>query len=174
MGHTIVEVANDGREAVDGLGEGEASTWCLMDVQMPEMDGFEATAAIREKEEAKQQHIPIIAMTAHAMVGYREKCLEAGMDDYIAKPIQLSELAQKIDACMNASDAAIAINGASGRGPDGRDTISLDEVRRMAQGDEDFVGELIDDFIADTTPRPGFARQGPGRRRRAHRAARGA
>jgi two-component system sensor histidine kinase/response regulator len=63
-----------------------------MDIQMPEMDGLQATAAIRKGEMKSGKHIPIIAMTAHAMVGDKERCLEAGMDDYIAKPIRPEEL----------------------------------------------------------------------------------
>ncbi len=86
-----VDVAENGKEALEAL---ERSSYALvfMDVQMPEMDGFEATALIRNQEEQSGHHVPIIAMTAHAMEGDRERCLEAGMDDYIAKPIKPKEL----------------------------------------------------------------------------------
>ncbi len=72
----------------------------LMDAQMPHMDGFEATAAIRRMEEATGAHIPIIAMTAHAMVGDRQRCLEAGMDGYISKPVHPHELFETIEAVL--------------------------------------------------------------------------
>ena len=68
-----------------------------MDVQMPEMDGFEATAAIRRREQATGRHVPIIAMTAHAMKGDRERCLEAGMDGYVSKPIQARTLYEALE-----------------------------------------------------------------------------
>ena len=89
-GYTF-SVAVDGREAIEAL-EKERFDCVLMDVQMPVMDGFEATAAIREKERTRGGHLPIIAMTAHAMAGDRERCLAAGMDDYVSKPIQPKEL----------------------------------------------------------------------------------
>jgi two-component system sensor histidine kinase/response regulator len=63
-----------------------------MDVQMPEMDGLEATAAIRQREKSSGKHLPIIAMTANAMIGDKEQCLQAGMDGYVAKPLSVKEL----------------------------------------------------------------------------------
>jgi PAS domain S-box-containing protein len=90
FGHTIT-VANNGKEAVAAL-ESHPFDVVLMDVEMPEMDGFEATAVIRAKEKTTGQHVPIIAMTAHAMKGDRERCLEAGMDDYLSKPIRTDQL----------------------------------------------------------------------------------
>ena len=89
-GHTIVVVEN-GKQALEALEE-QPFDLILMDVQMPEMDGFEATGAIRAQERGTDTHIPIIALTAHAMKGDRERCLEAGMDAYLAKPIRVEEL----------------------------------------------------------------------------------
>jgi len=88
-GHRVV-VAADGRQAVEAF-QGEPFDLVLMDVQMPEMDGFEATQAIRAAEPSGSR-VPIIAMTAHAMKGDRERCLDAGMDDYLSKPIRAKEL----------------------------------------------------------------------------------
>jgi signal transduction histidine kinase/CheY-like chemotaxis protein len=95
QGHTVL-VANDGREAL-ALLVLEPVDLVLMDVQMPRMDGFATTAAIRDKEKTNGRHIPIVAMTAHAMKGDRERCLEAGMDGYVAKPIQPQELQEVIE-----------------------------------------------------------------------------
>jgi signal transduction histidine kinase/DNA-binding response OmpR family regulator len=89
-GHTVT-VAENGRLAVAAL-ETQVFDIVLMDVQMPEMDGFEATAAIRESEKGTGRHIPIVALTAHAMKGDRERCLAAGMDDYISKPLRADDL----------------------------------------------------------------------------------
>ena len=71
-----------------------------MDLEMPEMDGLEAAAAIRTKERTSGGHVPIIAMTAHAVKGFRERCLEAGMDDYITKPINPEELFKAVEAAV--------------------------------------------------------------------------
>jgi CheY-like chemotaxis protein len=94
-GHSI-EVAATGTQALVALTR-QSFDLVLMDVQMPEMNGLEATAAIREMELSGGGHIPIIAMTAHAMKGDRERCLEAGMDGYITKPLKVDELFEAID-----------------------------------------------------------------------------
>jgi signal transduction histidine kinase/DNA-binding response OmpR family regulator len=94
-GHRVT-VANNGREAVEKY-DREKFDLILMDVQMPEMGGFEATWALREKEQLSGTHIPIVAMTAHAMKGDREQCLEAGMDGYVTKPIQKDDLFNTIE-----------------------------------------------------------------------------
>ena len=94
-----VTVADNGKEAVNLFTENRFDV-ILMDVQMPEMDGFEATGRIRLWEEGKGTHVPIIAMTAHAMKGDREKCLAAGMDAYVSKPIKPGHLMEAIDITM--------------------------------------------------------------------------
>ncbi len=103
-GHTVV-VANNGREALAIL-EGasfDGFACVLMDVQMPEMDGFECTAVIRERERhTPGVHLPIIAMTAHTMKGDAERCLAAGMDSYVSKPIQPDALFDVIAPFVNA------------------------------------------------------------------------
>lgn len=100
-GHQVT-VAGDGREAVRVWQTGSFDL-ILMDVQMPEMDGLEATRFIREEEQGSSGHIPIVAMTAHAMKGDRERCLNAGMDNYIAKPIRAQQLFEVIAKVMEES-----------------------------------------------------------------------
>jgi CheY-like chemotaxis protein/HPt (histidine-containing phosphotransfer) domain-containing protein len=90
-----------GREAVDLLDKDAANCdIVLMDVEMPDMDGFQAAAIIREKEKISGKHIPIIAMTAYAMKGDRERCLAAGMDGYVPKPIRHQDLLQTIQTLV--------------------------------------------------------------------------
>jgi PAS domain S-box-containing protein len=105
-GHQVT-IANHGREALELLAQ-QAFDLALVDVQMPEMDGFQLTAAIREKEKNTEAHLPIIAMTAYAMKGDRERCLEAGMDSYVAKPINPSQLFETIDSVQRAELKASA------------------------------------------------------------------
>jgi CheY-like chemotaxis protein len=92
----VVTVVPDGRAAIDALAAKPYDV-VLMDVQMPVMDGFEATAAIREKEKGGDRRVPIIAMTAHSLKGDQERCLAAGMDGYVSKPIRTAELLTAIE-----------------------------------------------------------------------------
>ena len=98
-GH-VVEVASDGKQALEAW-EKNSYALILMDVQMPVMDGLKATAVIRERERQTGRHIPIIAMTANAMKGDREKCLAAGMDDYVAKPFKPEALYEAVEKYAN-------------------------------------------------------------------------
>jgi CheY-like chemotaxis protein len=93
-GHTVV-VASNGKEALRAVEAGRFDA-VLMDVQMPEMDGLEATAAIRAAEQGTDRRLPIVALTADAMTGDRERCLEAGMDGYVTKPVQSPQLLQAL------------------------------------------------------------------------------
>jgi signal transduction histidine kinase/CheY-like chemotaxis protein len=105
QGHTVV-IANDGHEAVGLFGAQEFDA-ILMDVQMPGMDGFACTAAIRSAEAHASGHVPIIAMTAHALAGDREKCLAAGMDDYVPKPIRREDLFRALSAAAEPAPAVV-------------------------------------------------------------------
>jgi two-component system sensor histidine kinase/response regulator len=104
-GHSLVHAAN-GREAVEAAVR-EPFDLIFMDVQMPEMDGFEATRRIRESEQATGRHTPIAAMTAHAMAGDHERCLASGMDDYISKPLRKAELLALLERIAGERNSAI-------------------------------------------------------------------
>jgi two-component system, sensor histidine kinase and response regulator len=98
-GHEVV-VAGNGRAALEALKK-QTPDLVLMDVQMPEMDGLQATASIRVGELKSGKHIPIIAMTAHAMAGDKERCLVAGMDGYVSKPIRAEDLFSTIEEVLS-------------------------------------------------------------------------
>jgi CheY-like chemotaxis protein/HPt (histidine-containing phosphotransfer) domain-containing protein len=142
----------DGRQAVEALQTGSYDI-VLMDVQMPVMDGFEATRAIRSGEtKVPDPRIPIIAMTAHAMKGDRERCLEAGMDDYISKPIAPQALAEALekwlDLAHEQSPTPSAPAGKPGRSA-GLPVFDRPALLARLMGDEALVKEITAGFLAD-------------------------
>ena len=138
--HKISLVGN-GREALEVL-KNESFDIVLMDVQMPQLNGLEATKAIRIDEQQSKNHIPIIAMTAHAIKGDRERCLEAGMDEYISKPIDSDKL----------FDAIEKLTKAPGH-PDGTEDLSpaidKETLLKAFDGDWNFLKEVVDVFLSD-------------------------
>jgi signal transduction histidine kinase/DNA-binding response OmpR family regulator len=143
MGHTVT-IANNGREALDLL-QTHSFHLIFMDVQMPEMDGFAATKMIRAQEKESGSHIPIVAMTAHAMKGDRERCLESGMDDYLAKPVSSREIADAIKKIFPLTPTAAI--------PSVRSS-PWTAARALAQveGDEKLLHEIVSIFV-DEAPK---------------------
>jgi CheY-like chemotaxis protein len=143
-GHVAVIVGN-GKAALAAW-EREPFDLILMDLQMPDMDGFAATQSIRAKERAKGDHIPIIALTAHAMKGDRERCLAAGMDAYVSKPIRAAELFEAIGRLLSAD-----VEGAKERpGPEGRSgtVLDLDTALGVVDGDWELLRRMAQSFLS--------------------------
>ncbi len=143
-GHSVA-LAHNGREAVE-MSETESFDAVLMDVQMPEMDGFEATRAIRDREAISGGHLPIIAMTANAMRGAREECFAAGMDAYVAKPVRSSELFAILERCaVDAGEDEDISDGGSGEERSEKEIFVPEEFRKHV-GESDLMRQLITMF----------------------------
>ena len=142
-GH-VVTIANNGREALELL-ERQRFDLALVDVQMPVMDGLQLTGAIREKEKSTGTHLPIIAMTAYAMKGDRERCLEAGMDDYIPKPINSRQLLEMIDGVRSAElkaspGARLGVN---------HEILDESTLRARFEGEAELLRDVVNLFLDD-------------------------
>jgi CheY-like chemotaxis protein len=144
-GHTVV-VAGDGREALAIL-ENQTIDLVLMDVQMPEMDGFAATAAIRQREKATGAHLPIVAVTAHAMKGDRENCLAAGMDAYVSKPLRAEELHNVIGELFPVAAAPAPLAAPADAARLTSAVFDPAWILQKIDGDRKLLGELIDLFF---------------------------
>jgi signal transduction histidine kinase/CheY-like chemotaxis protein/HPt (histidine-containing phosphotransfer) domain-containing protein len=145
-GH-LVRVAQNGREAVEACEAGSFDL-VLMDVHMPEMGGFEATGMIRQRERIHGGHLPIVALTARAMTGDRDRCLEAGMDDYLTKPVKVKALLQIIDRLVLQSAPAPA-------GPTTEPSDSAFEDRVLHErfdGDLELLRVVAGTFLESTPP----------------------
>jgi PAS domain S-box-containing protein len=167
-GHSVV-LANTGRKALEVM-EKETFDLILMDVQMPEMGGYEATQHIREKEHGTGKRIPVIAMTAHALKGDRELCLQAGMDDYIAKPIDPDKFFAVLEkfVCLEQTQPPAITNDspassttvppkpqpqnlhAVAPGPNEASPVDEEEIWKRVGGDRELLLELAAMFTADT------------------------
>ena len=144
------EIAVNGKDALKALARSQFDL-ILMDIQMPVMDGYEAARRIRS---ATTENIPIIAMTAHAMKGDRAKCLEAGMNDYIAKPINRPELQEKISLWINRTAGQDGKETDPGEAetlktPSGTLPFDLDKGLRRFLGDHKLLKRIVDEFLAD-------------------------
>ena len=140
-GHVVL-VAGNGREVLETL-KNQAIDLVLMDVQMPELDGLETTAAIRKGEKGTGRHLPIVAMTAHAMKGDRERCLTAGMDGYVSKPVKAEQLFKTIEEIVASGAGAAAVAGGVPP-PDG--VLDADLALARLDGDRQLLKELVKVF----------------------------
>jgi CheY-like chemotaxis protein/HPt (histidine-containing phosphotransfer) domain-containing protein len=138
-GHSVV-VAASGRETLAAI-ERERFDLVLMDVQMPDIDGLRATAIIRERERLSGEHLPIIAMTAHAMKGDRERCLEAGMDNYLSKPMRTKELFEAIENLVSRSTEKAEAREAN------PELTSWVTTMEQFYGDREYINTIIETFI---------------------------
>ncbi len=147
QGHHVV-AANHGKEVLALWDSQGPFDLVLMDVQMPEMDGLEATAAIRAREKGTGRHVPIIAMTAHALKEDRQRCLEAGMDAYLAKPVRAAELLETIDRLVPNQEipAATQVPVAAA------DDLDWSEALQAVGGDEELLRQVVS-AILEEAPR---------------------
>jgi two-component system, sensor histidine kinase and response regulator len=143
-GHTVVVAAN-GKKALEALDK-DSYDLILMDIQMPEMNGWEATRAIRERERLSGGHIPIVAMTAHAMKGDEEKCLASGMDDYLTKPIRTAELLAALDRISShKADSEVVLQSSPSPNSAGP-AVDLAATLERLDGDRSLFDELVEVF----------------------------
>ena len=152
-GYTV-SIACNGREAVKLVEESREFDVVLMDIQMPEMDGFQATAAIREIERKRTRRTPIVAMTAHAMKGDRERCLEAGMDGYISKPVQSKVLYETIETIMTPG-SLVPFVSLQPQAPTAdtlvvRQAVNLDEILDRLGGNVGLLQSIVSLFEEDS------------------------
>jgi CheY-like chemotaxis protein len=144
-GHAVT-VAENGVQALARLEE-QPFDLVLMDVQMPEMGGFEATAAIRGRERGSGRHVPILALTARAMIGDRERCLESGMDGYVSKPVRAEELYKAIDEVVRRPHASNGTSPAAAAEP----VFDREAALARVDGDAEFLKVLAQTFL-DSAP----------------------
>lgn len=155
LGFKNIDLAENGREALNKI-EAKDYDLVLMDCQMPEIDGYQATTKLREKEALSDKHLPVIALTANAMVGDRQKCLKAGMDDYLSKPIKPNKLMNMImhhvktetiqQTSFKQSEKASVKNKKS-TACDANPPVDMEHFNMFTDGDPNEEKELLDLFF---------------------------
>jgi two-component system, sensor histidine kinase len=150
FGFTTIDLAENGLEAIE-LYKANRYDIIFMDCQMPQLDGYEATRRIRALEESSAQHVPIVAMTANAMIGDREKCLNAGMDDYVSKPLRLQHIRSILQAMFLMDDENDAFQGADQPAKHLTDEtpVDLSQLRLFTNGDVSEERELSHLFLEE-------------------------
>jgi two-component system sensor histidine kinase/response regulator len=146
MGHQVT-IAHNGLEAIS-LVEQESFDLTLMDIQMPEMDGLEASRRIRAREQATGGHLPIIAVTAHALKGDRDRCLEAGMDGYVSKPIRQKQLVDEIERVIGKAVAPRPITLAE-PSPPAEAPLDWDVALEFCAGDPALLHDVAEAFLEE-------------------------
>jgi two-component system sensor histidine kinase/response regulator len=144
----LVEVVDNGRKAVQALDEGNFDL-VLMDVYMPEMDGLEATRAIRRTEEASGQHIPIVAMTGTDTQKHRQECLEAGMDGFITKPVTQCELHEAITVLLPKDQDMQMEELEEGESSEPILSVNLYEALKVVDGDVELLRHVVEMFLQE-------------------------
>jgi signal transduction histidine kinase/CheY-like chemotaxis protein/HPt (histidine-containing phosphotransfer) domain-containing protein len=149
LGIQFIDLALNGHEAVDSYMSNPYDL-ILMDCQMPELDGYQATVKIRNMEVVSGRHIPIIAMTANAMVGDREKCLKAGMDDYVSKPIRIQHLVNALSKWFKLADSQTVQQHEQPAAIEVAPPINLEQLRLFTDGSADEEKQLFELFFDQT------------------------
>jgi CheY-like chemotaxis protein len=144
-GHSVI-LAENGRQALDAV-ERHKFDLVLMDVQMPEMGGLEATQAIREREKSTGGHVPIIAMTAHAMQGDRQKCLDAGMDGYLSKPLDPRTFLRTVEESVAEPSAATSSANDDGEAPS--QELDVKGLMERFSGNKKLLRTIVGTFRED-------------------------
>ncbi len=150
LGFSNVDLAENGREALDMIA---ANTYdlVLMDCQMPELDGYQAATKLRQIEAGTGRHLPVIALTANAMVGDRDKCLKAGMDDYLSKPIEPEKLVtiikQHVSSGKSVATHLVEVQSEENGIRDAEPPVDMDHLNLFTDGDKDEEKELLDLFF---------------------------
>jgi CheY-like chemotaxis protein/HPt (histidine-containing phosphotransfer) domain-containing protein len=143
QGHRVVAVGS-GKEAVSAV-QSETFDLVLMDVEMPELDGLEATRIIRTAEKDSGGHVPILALTARAMRGDRERCLAVGVDGYVAKPIRAAQLFRAIEETLTAAGA----HQPSEAEPEAPSEVDWNEALASVRNDRDILKVVVDTFLEE-------------------------